>query len=135
MRPQQVPRTQSTFAFDFDFAAVLESERLLQRLADYMGDVDSIRRATRFHPTGGVYGIAPQIIDEFTGADDAGDNGARVDPDPNAQLRATGHIELADTLEHAERETGHFRGMIRLMVRYATDRHVTVADRLDFLDA
>src|SRR4051812_36936330 len=135
MPTQQVPGPQPALAFDFDFAAVLESESFVQRFADHVGDVYSIRGAARFHPAGGVYGIAPQIVDEFTRADDAGDNRSGVDADPNAQLRATSHVELADALEHAERETGHFRGMIRLMVRYATHRHVTVTDCLDLLDA
>jgi hypothetical protein len=63
--------------------------------------VDAARQTIGFHSLGGVYGIAPDIVCDFVGAEHAGDyRSSGVDPDAQLQLpvdTASGGVGDAST--------------------------------------
>src|SRR4051812_12188003 len=68
---QQEPGLQRTDPLDLDFAAALAIEGD-QRPPRLRGELDPLGLAARFETGGEVHRVAPDIVGEFAGADDAG---------------------------------------------------------------
>jgi hypothetical protein len=60
------------FAFDHERTARLEAEHLAQGPSGRGGHVNTTGQAVAFHAPGGVYGISPDVVDEFMGAKHTG---------------------------------------------------------------
>ena len=75
------------FAFDHERTARLEAERLAQGPSGRNGPVNATGQAVAFHALGGVYGIPPDVVDEFMGAKHTGYQGARVELDRQSGRR------------------------------------------------
>src|SRR5437870_4016334 len=60
-----------TDALEIAAAALLEVERILGQLAIDIAHLDAARHALRFHARGDIYGVAPNIVGESRGSDNA----------------------------------------------------------------
>jgi hypothetical protein len=60
------------FAFDHERTARLEAEHLAQGPSGRGGHVNTTGQAVAFHAPGGVYGISPDVVEEFMGAKHTG---------------------------------------------------------------
>ena len=67
-----------------------------------------------FHAACGIDRVAPDVIGEFVGADDAGDDRAGVNADPGLQLQAGRGGDRIHLIEHAQRQRGNARRMVGL---------------------
>ena len=67
----QKPSLDAPFALDFDHTAGFEGELILELFVDRARYLNRVGDATRFHSTGQIDGVAPQIVDIFALADDA----------------------------------------------------------------
>src|SRR5688500_13210818 len=82
--PQQPIRFHGAFALHLHRAALLGEEVAVQHGGGFLGELDAPREAARFHTAGDVDGVAPDVVDKFLDADDAGHGGAGVDADADA---------------------------------------------------
>ena len=85
-RPQQEVGIHHALALDVERAARLERVGAAQDVARLRGDMDLPWRAECLHAACGVHRVAPDVVDEFVRADDAGDYWASVDADPRLQI-------------------------------------------------
>ena len=88
----------------------------------------------RLHAAGDIHGVAPKVVGEFLGPDDAGNDGPAVHADADAPVELVAAVENADGLEHLEGGVGAGLGVVAAHERHAADHHVGVADGLDLLD-
>ncbi|MCY1303342.1 hypothetical protein D9M69_414630 [compost metagenome] len=89
----------------------------------------------RFHPAGGIDSRPPQVVDEFSFPDDAGDHWAAVYANAHLQVEAGALVEMRERVCHVQR---HMRGphrVVRRRLRQPRGCHVGVADGLDLLKA
>ena len=97
--------------------------------------MDPPGHAVGLHPARGVDGVAPEVVGEFAGADDPGDDGSAVHADADLEVCADPLAYAGDRAEEGEGCVGHRLQMIDARRRHPGDDHVGVADRLDLLDA
>jgi len=71
--------------------------------------------------------VAPQVVGELAPADDAGDHGSRVDPDPETEAFPTRSRDA----KHLERHVGSGADVVRPRGGDPRCDHVCIADRLD----
>ena len=109
-------------AFDFERAAGLEAECLAQCKAGRGGDVDLARQAIAFHAFGGVYGVAPDVVDKFAGAEHAGNQRTGVEADSQLEPLADDPAGGLDGIEHRERHLRNRGGVVASLLR-KTARH------------
>jgi hypothetical protein len=86
-----------------------------------------------FHATGGVDGVAPQVVAELVAADDPGHHWAGVDADARlerlaAGVGAPGHLHL-----HGQGQIGDRLGVVGPGLGQPAGGHVGIADGLDLL--
>jgi hypothetical protein len=77
----------------FDPAPLRAHEIVLDQFIRVAGYLDGAVLAMGLHSAGEVHGVTPKIVDEFLMADDPGDHGAGVDPDPECKPPATEGVE------------------------------------------
>src|SRR5947209_465862 len=70
------------FALHLDRSPLLKRIPVPKPLVGGLGHLDGAGHSVRFHPAGGVDGIAPEIVAELARADDARHHRPGVDPDP-----------------------------------------------------
>ena len=89
----------------------------------------------RLHAAGEVDGVAPEIVGELMPTDHSGNHGPGVDANPHFKGKVSALHHATKRFEHPE---CHCRNGLRMVVAshgYAGNRHVGIADRLNFLDA
>src|SRR5256885_18747 len=91
--------------------------------------------AVGFHVPGRVNGLAPDIIAEFGFADDARDDWAGVNADPQAKGLAVRRIVPDNFLLQAERSFGDGFGVVGPCDGHAGRDHVGIAYSFDFFQA
>src|SRR5260370_36453250 len=109
--------------FDIERPAGFEAEHVAQRLAGRGGDVDLARHAVALHPLGGVYGVAPDVVDEFVGAEHASNQRAGVEADAQLKPLADDPARGLDGLEHRERHLRNRGGLVRSRLGKTARRH------------
>lgn len=80
-------------ALEIDPAAGLDKISIAEALPDTGGDVKRADGAMGFQAARHVHRVAPDIVDELVGADDAGDDGASMEAD--ASCRGSSRFQLA----------------------------------------
>src|SRR5215213_624388 len=131
---QQEPCGHRALALDVDHAARLKSERALEASIDRFGHLDSIGQAVRFHSTGRIHRVAPDVIAELLAADHAGYGRAHMNPDTAAH-RVGAARHLPELIGQGKSHVGDPFGVIGCRLRQAANDHVRVTDRLDLLEA
>ena len=120
-----------SLAFDFDAAARFEIKPIVQQSARRCRDLDATGQGVGFHAACGIHRIAPDVVGEFVGADDAGNDRTRVNADPGLELQAGCRGDRLHLVEHAQRQRGNTHRMIGLRFGNSCRHHVGVADGLD----
>src|SRR5476649_1331354 len=82
----QKPSVHLALAFYLDGPAFFKRELPVQSLPGGVGHMDAPGHAVGFHPAGRVDRVAPQVVEKFALADDAGDDRAGADADADPQL-------------------------------------------------
>src|SRR6185369_16821350 len=113
LRPDQEPGAHHALALYRDLAARRQDVHFLQQLPRFIGDVHHPRFAVRFHPTRGVHGVSPDVVNELALADHAGDDWTGMDADANAERFAELAAELERSALHGQR---HLRNHLRVIV-------------------
>src|ERR1700756_4755472 len=131
----QQPGFDFALALDLDHAAGFELVTVLEAFVDGARDLNLSGHAGRLHAACEVYGVSPEVVDEFGGSDNAGDNGTGVDADAKLEVEAFFRGVSTSRFRHAECHAGHAVGVIGAWTRESADGHVAVADGFDFLDA
>ena len=116
-----------------DGIAFLEPVARIEFAFNGFGNLGQVSEAVGLHTAGDIDGIAPEIVDEFLTADNAGDDGPDVDAHTQADGFAMKAFVIFNRLQHKEREFGDRFGMIGARLRDAGSDHVGVADGLDLL--
>src|SRR5215472_3555980 len=131
----QQPRFGLSFALHLNGATAFKLKTVLQALVDASRDLNASWNARGFHAAGEVHGIAPEIVDELSDANDASDDWTAVKP--NAQLEAQSLLlpVLLCGFHHSECHGRHSFGVVGAGLGQAADRHVTISDGFDFFDA
>jgi hypothetical protein len=70
----EIPGLYLTLALDRDRPPGLVHELVPEQFLRRSGDLNPPRRPVGFHPTRGVHGIAPEVVQEALAADHAGDD-------------------------------------------------------------
>ena len=119
---------------DVDVAMRLKLKVLVNVQTGRSRDLDTVRHAMRFHTTGDVHGIAPNVVHEFVGPDDPRHHVARVHPEAHLQRDRQVVIRPLDSLEHRQRRISDRVRIVRARLGHAAGQHVGVSNRLDFFD-
>src|SRR6476660_1979669 len=133
--PDQVPRLHVALALDRDGSARLADELVLDQLLRGSGDLDAVGRPLRLHAARGIDRVTPQVIQEALAADDAGNDGTRVDADPKLQTEIPDVRARSCGIDHVEGKRCKGLGVIWSRRRHARGDHVAVADGLELLYA
>ena len=88
--------------------------------------------AFRRDATGDVYGIAPQVVDEFFLAQHAGNYRSGTDADANLEVRGIDREVAPQQIAHGHRHVGDRAGVVVDVFVQAAGNHVGIADGLDF---
>ena len=99
----QQPDIGLSFSLHLDSATAFELKAFLQPLVHASRDLDSPRHTCRFHPTGKVHRIAPEIVDELSDSYHPCDNGTGVEPDAQLEVQPLLLCVLPCRFRHAER--------------------------------
>ena len=110
-------------------------ERVLERLSRLVRDVHAADLTVRLHAGGDVHAIAPDIVSETALPDHPGDDGSRMNPDPNHEVDTQTPPKLFNIGDHIQSEMGDTYGVIQLRFRNPRSGHIRVTDRLDLLDS
>src|SRR5918995_6588740 len=102
-RPDEPPRLDLALALHLDETERLGEEVVAQALPGRARDLDLVRHAVRLHATRHVDGVAPQVVEEASPPDHAGDHGTGADADPKSEVASVGEARLR-ALEHVEPE-------------------------------
>src|SRR4051812_12471230 len=99
---QQKIGLHGTLAFDVNATVQLEPKVFFQMLIGGCRDLDAVRCAVRFHTTGDVYCIPPNIVDKFVSSYDAGHYVAGMNADTHLQSDGDLAIQPLDGLNHSQ---------------------------------
>src|ERR1700738_3481494 len=127
-----IPRFDATCPLDFDRPTGLAIKFTTDKVEGIAGDLDDAALAVRLHAAGHIHRLAPQVVDEFPAADDAGDHRAGVNADAKDESPPA-ESSFADLRLHVEREVDQSLGVINARARHTCRDHVAVAYRLDLL--
>src|SRR5215469_15020378 len=129
-------RLHRSFPLNVNRPARFEPKRIAQCVARRGRNVDAAGQTIGFHSLGGIYGVAPDIICNFVGAEHTGDDRpSGVDPDAQLQLfieTATGGV---GGVEHGQCHFCDRDGGSRRLPLDPTGHHIAVADCLDGLES
>ncbi len=134
-RTVEKKRLHPTLALDLARAPRLEAERVAKELLSRGGDVYAARQAIRLHSLCRIHGIAPDVIDEFMGADHARDEGAGMDADAQPYRLVVHDRCAAGGVVHCQCHLRHRHRMIGPRVRQPTRHHIAITDGLDLFEA
>src|SRR6185437_7873790 len=109
---QYVPNLQFVGALDLDFAPGLADELIPDQAKGVAGNLDALALPLRFHPACDVHGIAPEVVDEFLAANDAGDHWAGIDADAERKF-SIAEFALRHRRLHIEGQIHNYLGVVR----------------------
>ena len=87
------------------------------------------------HPAGDVDRVSPQVIDEPSHPDDAGDDRTRVDADAQTERMLFSAVDFRNAVEHVQSHLCDGLGMVGAGSRKAAHGHVGIAHGLDLFEA
>ena len=79
--------------------------------SDVRPDLYSADNAGRLHARGDIYRVAPHVVEEFSCADDAGDDGARLNSDSKRYRLPVGIGQITELALDGERKVCNHFGM------------------------
>src|SRR6201996_7137148 len=127
-----IPGFDPTDPFDLNRSAGLAIKVFTDKVKGIARDLDDAAGAVRLHAACHIDRLTPQVVDEFSTADDARDHRAGVDANAEGEPSAA-EGPLADLGLHIQCEVDQRFSVIHPLAWHAGGDHVTVANRLDLL--
>src|SRR3954447_14319143 len=118
-----------------DKPARFEIESFMQVIVNAAGYLNAAWDAGRFHTTGEIHRVTPEIVDKLAGADDTSHHRPRVYSDTQLEIESQLFRVLACNVHHLQRHARHSRGMVWAWARQTANRHVAVANGFDLFDS